>query len=185
MNRDRKRTQSAANDRHLYQPTTPRIVGLTDPGLSGKRLAMNPQSALDPKDAHVLVAENNVEIYVVIARMLAYMGVRRCEWKPPGWDVVEFAAAMPRVDLILMDIDAFPKGGQVVLNNIRSYASLKSTRVVAMTSTGGIEALSKAMALGFDGHLHMPLAPDKFPGQIRQVLSGDPVWDLGPSSRPE
>ena len=70
------------------QPTIPRILCLTDPWPFGKRLAMETKSALAPKDAHVLVVENSVQLYLGIARMLAHMGVNRCEWKPPGWDVV-------------------------------------------------------------------------------------------------
>ncbi|MCA9937471.1 MAG: hypothetical protein KC418_02440, partial [Anaerolineales bacterium] len=58
---------------------------------------------IDPKDAYVLVVEDNVSNFVLVARLLAFMGVHRCEWKTTGWGVVEFAATMPRVDLILMD----------------------------------------------------------------------------------
>jgi two-component system, cell cycle response regulator DivK len=146
---------------------------------------MDLQSALDPKDAHVLLVESNVELYVRIARMLAHMGVKHCEWKPPGWDVVDFAAGMPRVDLILMDIEALSRDREVVLNRLRSHVGLQSTRVVAMAFAGGIDFLSKVMALGFDGLFTLPLNRKKFPAQIRQVLSGDPVWDLGSSRRPE
>ena len=56
------------------------------------------------KDATVLIVEDNPSNFVLMARMLAYMGVQRCEWKTSGWQVVEFADTLPQVDLILMDI---------------------------------------------------------------------------------
>ena len=56
---------------------------------------------------------------------------------------------MPRVDLILMNVEAMPKCGEIVLNELRRHACFHSTRVVAMASAGGIDVLSKTMALGF------------------------------------
>ena len=56
-----------------------------------------------PKDATVLVVEDNVSNFVLIARMLGYLGIH-CEWKTSGYEVVEYADTLPRLDLILMDI---------------------------------------------------------------------------------
>ena len=49
---------------------------------------------IHPKDATVLIVEDNVSNFVLMARMLAYMGVPRCEWKTSGWQVVEFAGRL-------------------------------------------------------------------------------------------
>jgi len=62
------------------------------------------RTPIEPAEAHVLVVEDNVPNFVLIARMLAFMGIQRCEWKTSGWQVVQFADTLPRVDLILMDI---------------------------------------------------------------------------------
>ena len=43
------------------------------------------QELIQPKDATVLIVEDNVSNFVLMARMLAYMGVPRCEWKTSGW----------------------------------------------------------------------------------------------------
>ncbi|MBX3056964.1 MAG: hypothetical protein KF770_10870 [Anaerolineae bacterium] len=66
--------------------------------------SMIKRSPVDPKDAHILVVEDNVSNFVLIARLLAFMGVQKCEWKTTGWGVVDFANTMPRVDLVLMDL---------------------------------------------------------------------------------
>ena len=133
---------------------------------------------VDPADAHVLVVEDNVPNFVLIARMLAYMGIQRCEWKTSGWQVVEFADTLPRIDLILMDIRLPYEDGFQALQKVRSNPRLKDTLVVAVTAEASVEQMKKAKEAGFDGFLGKPLDPDRFPEQIRRVLSGEPVWEI-------
>jgi len=137
------------------------------------------RTAIDPKDAHVLVVEDNVPNFVLIARLLAYMGVQRCEWKTTGWGVVDFASTMPRVDLILMDLRMPHEDGYDALRQIRGTPRLEETLVVAVTAHGSSEEMRKAKKAGFDGFLNKPLDPDRFPDQIRRVLLGEPVWEIG------
>jgi two-component system cell cycle response regulator DivK len=140
---------------------------------------MAQRKVIDPKDAHVLVVEDNVSNFVLVARMLAYIGVQRCEWKTSGWQVVEFAGTMPRVDLILMDIRLPYADGYAALEQIRGNARFKDTIIVAVTAEASQEQMAKARAAGFDGFIGKPLDPDRFPEQIRKLLKGDEVWDLG------
>jgi len=56
------------------------------------------------QDARILVVADNVPSFVLIARLLAQIGVSHCEWKTSGWQVVQFADALPALDLILLDI---------------------------------------------------------------------------------
>jgi two-component system cell cycle response regulator DivK len=131
-----------------------------------------------PKDATVLVVEDNVSNFVLIARMLGYMGIH-CEWKTSGYEVVEYADTLPRLDLILMDIRLPYEDGYAALKKIRSSASLKNTRVVAVTAEASKEQLEKSRQTGFDGFLGKPLDPDRFPEQIKRILCGEAVWELG------
>jgi two-component system cell cycle response regulator DivK len=131
------------------------------------------------EDAHILVVEDNVSNFVLIARLLAYMGVQKCEWKTTGWGVVDFAKTMDRVDLILMDLRLPHEDGYEALTQIRQDPQLKDTLVVVVTAHGSHTELQKAQEAGFDGFLSKPLNTDKFPDQIKKILSGEPVWDLG------
>ena len=133
---------------------------------------------IDPADAHVLVVEDNVPNFVLVARLLAYMGIPRCEWKTSGWQVVEFADTLPRIDLILMDIRLPYEDGFQALEKVRQNDRLKDTLVVAVTAEASVEQINKAKASGFDGFIAKPLDPDRFPEQIRRVLKGEDVWDL-------
>lgn len=137
------------------------------------------RTAIQPKDATVLVVEDNVSNFVLVARMLAYMGVPRCEWKTSGWQVVEYADILPRVDLILMDLRLPYEDGYTALKKIRSSSRLKDTIVIAVTAEANETQVAKAREAGFDGFLGKPLDPDKFPDQIRRLLQGDQVWEIG------
>lgn len=125
----------------------------------------------------VLVVEDNVSNFVLIARMLGYMGIH-CEWKTSGYEVVEYADTLPRLDLILMDIRLPYEDGFGALQKIRMSETLKETPVVAVTAEASMEQMNKAKNENFDGFLGKPIDPDRFPEQIRRILNGDPVWEL-------
>ena len=132
---------------------------------------------VEPAEAHILVVEDNVPNFVLIARMLAFMGVQHCEWKTSGWQVVQFADTLPRVDLVLMDIRLPYEDGYQALQKIRAHERLKETLVVAVTAEASEEQMRKAQQSGFDGFLGKPLDPDRFPEQVKRILSGEPVWE--------
>jgi two-component system, cell cycle response regulator DivK len=137
--------------------------------------------SIAPEDAHVLVVEDNVPNFVLIARLLAYMGVQRCEWKTTGWGVVDFANTMPRVDLILMDLRLPHEDGYEALRQVRANPRLRNTRVIVVTAQASAAEMQKAREAGFDGFLSKPLDVDRFPEQIRLILAGESVWDMGNS----
>lgn len=128
------------------------------------------------KDAVVLVVEDNVSNFVLIARMLGFLGIH-CEWKTSGYEVVEYADTLPKVDLILMDIRLPYEDGYSALRKIRN-SRLKNVPVIAVTAEASVEQISKARASGFDGFLGKPLDPDRFPDQIQRILDGEPVWEM-------
>jgi two-component system cell cycle response regulator DivK len=130
-----------------------------------------------PKDTTVLVVEDNVSNFVLIARMLGYLGIH-CEWKTSGYEVVEYADTLPRLDLILMDIRLPYEDGYGALKKIRASDRLRATPIIAVTAEASQEQMNKAREAGFDGFLGKPLDPDRFPDQIRRILSGDPVWEF-------
>jgi two-component system cell cycle response regulator DivK len=136
--------------------------------------------ARDMNDIHVLIVEDNVRNYALVARLLSFMGVKQTEWKRSGWHVLEFAHdTMPKVDLILLDIHLPEEDGYEVLDRLREDTHFNKTRIVAVTADVSSANLARAQAAGFDGFLAKPIDVDLFPDQIRRVLEGEPVWDLG------
>ena len=151
---------------------------MTSPSTPEQPAANSGRRAIHAKDATVLIVEDNPSNFVLMARMLAYMGIQRCEWKTSGWQVVEFADTLPQVDLILMDIRLPYEDGYAALKKLREHPRLTHTMIVAVTAEASSEQMAKARASGFDGFLGKPLDPDKFPDQIRRMLRGEAVWEL-------
>lgn len=137
--------------------------------------ALRKKKVVNPKEATILVVEDNVSNFVLMARMLAYLGIH-CEWKTSGYEVVEYAHTLPRVDLILMDIRLPYEDGYEALRKIRT-SLYKEIPVIAVTANASQDEMNRAQSAGFDGFVGKPLDPDRFPDQIRRMLHGDPVWE--------
>lgn len=133
--------------------------------------------AIDIRDATVLIVEDNVSNFVLMARMLGYIGLH-CEWKTSGYEVVEYADTLPRVDLILMDIRLPYEDGYEALRKIKASGRFAEVPVVAVTAYSSEEQMARARAAGFSGFLGKPLDPDRFPDQVRAILDGQSVWEL-------
>jgi two-component system cell cycle response regulator DivK len=147
---------------------------MTDPSVANSQPA---RKQAIPSETTILVVEDNVSNFVLIARMLGYLGIH-CEWKTSGYEVVEYADTLPQLDLILMDIRLPYEDGYAALNKIRSTDHLRSIPIVAVTAEASDEQMKKARASGFNGFLGKPLDPDRFPDQIRRILAGEPVWEI-------
>jgi two-component system cell cycle response regulator DivK len=133
---------------------------------------------MQPEDATVVVVEDNFQNFVLITRLLAYLGVRDCEWKASGWQVLEFADSLSKVDLILMDIFLPEADGYEALGTLRDHPRFEETLIVAVTADASVENMQRAKAAGFDGFIGKPLDPDRFPDQVRRVLQGEAVWEV-------
>jgi two-component system cell cycle response regulator DivK len=128
-------------------------------------------------DATILIVEDNVSNFVLMARMLGYAGLH-CEWKTSGYEVVEYADNLEDIALILMDIRLPYDDGYGALRKLRKSDRLKDIPVVAVTAYADEEQIKRARLAGFNGFLGKPLDPDRFPDQIRSVLNGEEVWEL-------
>lgn len=139
---------------------------------------LQPQSKAASNEKTVLVVEDNVSNFVLIARMLGFLGIH-CEWKTSGYEVLEFADTLPRLDLILMDIRLPYEDGYGALQKIRLSPRLKDVPVIAVTAEASLEQMAKAKDSGFNGFLGKPLNPDRFPDQMQRILAGEQVWEMG------
>lgn len=134
-------------------------------------------NALAPADAGVLVVEDNVPDFVQMARLLAQMGVARCEWKTSTWQLIQFIDTSPPFDLMLLDLpDPSPEAYET-LTWLRAHPRLQGARIVAIESRNYQVQTRKAELAGFDGLLLKPLDSQAFPDQLRRILAGEPVWE--------
>lgn len=129
-----------------------------------------------PSPRTILVVEDNAGNFMLMARMLDIVGIR-CEWKTSGYEVVNFAETLPKLELILMDIRLPYEDGFEAFRKLRASERFKDTPIIAVTAVTGVENMRAAQLAGFNGFIKKPLNPDTFPAQIIQVLSGQSVWD--------
>jgi two-component system cell cycle response regulator DivK len=137
---------------------------------------------VEPADAHILVIEDNIYNYTLIARLLKFLGVGCVDWSRTGRQIQSSECAWPRVDLILLDIHLPYEDGYDTLERLRASPRFAGTRVVAVTAEATEDNMLRARRAGFDGFIAKPIDPDRFPEQIGELLGGKEVWDLGGST---
>jgi two-component system, cell cycle response regulator DivK len=137
----------------------------------------NLASAVDTQEAHILIVEDNLSNFSLMARLLAFQGMTHCEWKTCGSQVVEFAATQARLDLILMDIYLPGEDGYQVLGKLRAQPQFADTLIVAVTAEATPDNLQRARQAGFDGFIGKPISSTRFPEQICKILHGKAVWE--------
>ncbi|MBX3085049.1 MAG: response regulator [Anaerolineae bacterium] len=126
-----------------------------------------------------MIVEDKVDNYATLARLLIFAGVipAHFHFKTTGRGVVQFADTLPRLDLILLDLELPGEDGYEVLAEIRRMTRFQNTLVVAVTGHISVEDLRKAQRSGFDGFLGKPLGVARFPDQLTRILRGQPVWE--------
>jgi two-component system cell cycle response regulator DivK len=129
------------------------------------------------KDKVALVVEDNASNFLLLARLLNALGIR-CEWKSSGYEVLEFTKTLPRLDIILLDIHLPYEDGYSALKKIRTAEYLQKIPIVAVTADVSTDSMAKAQKAGFNGFLGKPIDPDRFPGQLFRILTGETVWEM-------
>ena len=81
------------------------------------------------------------------------------------------------LDVVLMDIHLPYEDGYGAMRKIRQEDTLKNIPIVAVTADTGVQQLHNAQLAGFNGFIGKPLNPDRFPDQVKRILTGSPVWE--------
>jgi two-component system, cell cycle response regulator DivK len=131
---------------------------------------------IEPKEAYVLVIEDDPSNLMVVTDLLRLVGVRYINSRASGWQGIKLAESLPRLDLILLDIQLPREDGYTILQQLRNHPKLKATKVVAVTANVMPQDEARARAAGFDGFIGKPLDFDRFPQQIQELLQGEEVW---------
>lgn len=129
-----------------------------------------------PEEAYVLVIEDDLDNLLVATDLLQLTGVKHINARASGWQGLALAESLPRVDLILLDIQLPHEDGYAILDHIRANPKLKATKVVAVTANVLPQDEARARTAGFDGFIGKPLFFDRFPLQIQALLEGEEVW---------
>ncbi len=137
--------------------------------------------AAGPSQAQILIVEDNLYNFRLMARLLALHGIENCKWLVSGAQVAEPAGSpgLPHgFDLVLMDIYLPREDGYQLLARLRRTPGFASIPIVAVTADATPDNLRRAREAGFDGFIGKPINSARFPAQVCQLLRGEPVWEL-------
>lgn len=124
---------------------------------------------------HALIIDDNAGNIEALAALLRLEGVTPTAIATPR----EIDAALDQVDrfdVVFLDLE-FPNGsGFDLVGELREDARLEGAPIVAYTVHTSEE--NEARRAGFDSFLGKPLNVQRFPDQLRRILSGEPVWEI-------
>jgi two-component system, cell cycle response regulator DivK len=133
---------------------------------------------IDPREATVLVVEDNVDNLMLVMDLLQEIPVRYCNARASGRQLFKLLEQRDmHIDLILLDIQIPREDGYEVLRQIRAAPELADMKVVAVTANIMEADMIRAQGAGFDGLLGKPLKVKRFTDQIRRILAGEVVWE--------
>lgn len=125
----------------------------------------------------IFIIEDNMPNQTITQMLLTTSGavVGYDRW---GLDAIKHMKEFAPIDLVILDL-MFPDKitGYEVFDKIRKEAQFQEIPIVAVSASDPSEAVPRTQAKGFAGFIRKPVDFIKFPEQIQQILSGQPVWE--------
>jgi two-component system cell cycle response regulator DivK len=132
---------------------------------------------IEPRNAKVLVVDDDADNRTVISRLLRLSGVSPERSSEVEGDAAEYLArSVAGFDLVFLDLHLPKKDGYAVLAEIRANPALAGTRVVALTASVTRSDIERCRQAGFDGFIGKPIDGRRFSELFRRILSGESVW---------
>lgn len=129
------------------------------------------------KDATIIVVEDDPNSYLATLDLLHMEGAISVHCCSSGNSAIALAETLPQVDLFLVDIYMPGETGYDIIKRIRCHPSLASSKVVALTASVMYDDIRRVKQAGFDSFIGKPVRPARFANQVRQILSGETLWE--------
>ena len=123
---------------------------------------------------HALIIDDDKNNLEVLAGLLAVQGLTYTAVKDPAKVAAELQT-VPRIDVVFCDLEMPRMNGYQMLAMLREQLD-PSTLIIACTVH--VSEIDVTRKIGFDGFLGKPLDAERFPHQIKNILSGRSVWEL-------
>lgn len=128
------------------------------------------------QDAYIILVEDDPNSYLVVEDLLKHAGYRHVYHRSSGSKLISLVEALPRVDLVLLDLGLPGEDGFALLSRLRAHAATKQAHVAAVTANILHETRLRAKDAGFDSFISKPIRPDKLCDQISAMLAGKSFW---------
>jgi CheY-like chemotaxis protein len=124
------------------------------------------------KSGPILLIEDNVQNRYLVTFLLEKHG-HEVVAAFDGQEGIEVAQTC-RPSLILLDLQLPSMDGYSVARALRSFAALRETPIIAVTSYAMSGDREKALAAGCSGYIEKPIDPDNFVAQVSSFLPALP-----------
>jgi two-component system cell cycle response regulator DivK len=132
------------------------------------------------EEAVILIVEDNADnLFIVTDILKEDVRVKYVNARASGRQLFKLLESKRdlKPDLILLDLQIPYEDGYTVLRQIRARPTLGETTVVAITANVLPQDVERTRREGFDGFIGKPIDLDRFPQQVRRILSGEAVWE--------
>ncbi|GAB4427288.1 MAG: hypothetical protein Kow0031_07260 [Anaerolineae bacterium] len=129
------------------------------------------------EDITIIIVEDDTNSYMAALDLLKMEGVTRVYGRDSGEAALALAEELPAVELFLVDIYLPGETGYDLIKKIRANPRLKDSKVVALTASVMYNDIRRAKDAGFDSFIGKPVRPGRFTDQLRQILSGEALWE--------
>lgn len=125
---------------------------------------------------HALIIDDERMNIDVLTMMLARENITYSAISSPR-NLSQTLDGGPSIDVVFLDLEMPNYDGFALLGELKSHPRLQGVPVVAYTvHTNVIDSVRRA---GFDGFVGKPLNNKRFPDQVRRILEGEQVWEIG------
>jgi two-component system cell cycle response regulator DivK len=122
-----------------------------------------------------LIVDDNPDNLAALAALLTREDVKPIMLKSPR-DVVTTLDRIGRVDVVFLDLEFPNQDGLKLIRDLQADERLNAVPFVAYTVHTSEQ--NEAREAGFHSFLGKPLNVERFPDQLRRILSGQPVWEV-------
>jgi len=125
---------------------------------------------------HALIVDDDHSIIDVLTMLLAKEGLTYTAVKSLR-DVHALLDGLARVDVVFLSLEMLNSDSITSLPTLQAHPRMAGVPVVACTARPTeYDAVRRA---GFHSFLVKPIDIQRFSEQLRLILSGKPVWDMG------
>jgi two-component system, cell cycle response regulator DivK len=127
-------------------------------------------------EVQVIIVEDEPLNATLVVALLGIIGIKNTKLCTSGRELPLALSTMPRIDLILLDLQLPGADGFVLLESLRTDARVGTAPIVAVSAQVMPDTVARAEMAGFHSFIGKPLNYDRFPQQIRRILAGEKVW---------
>ena len=128
------------------------------------------------EDAYIILVEDDPNSYLIAEELLKHAGFKNVYHRSSGVKLIPLIEALPRVDLVLLDIGLPGESGFSIIERLRQNPKTATTHIAAVTANIMHETRLRAKEVGFNSFISKPIRPDKITDQVRAMLEGKSFW---------